>query len=177
MKNLERRKKLMKTRLGKIILAVLILLPVWANATVVDITVATDKPTYQLGEYVTISVTAYNPNPEPVTLTTGFYFASYIMDGIYNWVEHRPYAPAVVLYPTIQPYDHLTASLTHGFEDMERYPLGIGTHTVIGEVLAAELIGNNQSFPMEFEVIPEPSMIALFGFALPALRVFTRRKT
>jgi len=97
----------MKKRLAKIILAVLSLLPVCAQATVVDITVATDKPTYQLGEYVTVSVTAYNPNPEPVTL----YFidnseVTYIMDNTFDlyggWVFIG------IVYKTISAYDSYT---------------------------------------------------------------------
>jgi|GEM_PF-7003056 len=44
-------------------------------ADLVDISVATDKPTYQVGEEVIVYVSAYNPNTEPVTLTGGYYFS------------------------------------------------------------------------------------------------------
>ena len=115
----------------------------------IEVSTTTDKSTYLLGEEVTVFVTAYNPNPEPVTLTGGFYFASYIMDGVYDWVEGR-FAPAVILYLTIKPYDSFTWDITHGSYEMQEYPLAIGTHTVVGEVL-----GYGESAPVEFEVVAE----------------------
>ena len=139
------------------------------QATNVDITVATDKESYLLGEEVIVSVTAYNPNPEPVTLTGGFYFATYIMDGIYDWAEGR-FSPAVIVYLTIEPDDSFTWNLTHGSYEMQEYPLAFGIHTVVGQVLAAELIGDGKSAPVEFEVIPEPTTLLLLSLGTVILR-------
>lgn len=146
-----------------------------ANATIVDITVATDKESYLLGEEVIVSVTAYNPNPEPVTLTGGFYFASYIMDGIYDWVEGRS-GPPVIIYLTIEPDDSFTWNLTHGSYEMQEYPLALGIHTVVGQVLAVELIGDGTSASSEFEVIPEPSTFLLLVIGIVLANAKQRHK-
>lgn len=163
----------------KKILVIMILL-VFANigiASVVDITVATDKSTYQLGEYVTVSITAYNPNPQPVTLTFGNPLrATYILDNVYDWASERSSQPQVMGYVTIQPNDSVTWNLTHDVPEMQRYSLGIGTHSVVGRSLAWELAGSGTSTPVQFEVIPEPATLAIFGFALPFFRYFLRRE-
>lgn len=131
-----------------------------ARATIVDICVATNKPVYDLGEEVVVFVIAYNPNPEPITLTGGFYFASYKINGVYDWAEGRS-APQVILHVTINPRDYVTWDLTHGSYEMQEYPLTVGMHTVVGEVLAVELIGDGRSTPVRFEVIPEPATLLL----------------
>ncbi len=80
----------MKTKIMGIITVVLVLgFAGTAEATIVDVSVATNKLVYELGEDVVVFVIAYNPNPEPITLTGGFYFASYKMDGVYDWAEGR----------------------------------------------------------------------------------------
>lgn len=132
-----------------------------ARATLVEVSVATDKPTYQLNEEVTVFVTAYNPNSETVTLNGGIPFASYVMDGTYNWADWHTSPLPVIIPLTIQPNDSFTWNMTHDAQEMQRYPLAIGVHTVIGEVLAIELIGDGESAPLEFEVIPEPTTILL----------------
>jgi len=132
-----------------------------AKATIVDITVATDKESYLLGEEVIVSVIAYNPNPEPVTL--GFsssLVVSYLMDNVYDWAEGRIFQP-VPLQLTIQPYNFRTFELVHGCDEMAIYPLDIGYHTVVGEV-----VGYGQSAPLHFEVIPEPSSILLLAIGM-----------
>lgn len=82
------------------------------GATVVDISVATDKQIYQLNEEVTVFVTAYNPNPQPVTLTFGSTLvASYFMDDTYYWHENKTFAP-VLLHKEIEPDSRFTWELT-----------------------------------------------------------------
>ncbi len=84
----------MKTKIMGIITVVLVLgFAGTAEATIVDVSVATNKLVYELGEDVVVFVIAYNPNPEPITLTGGFYFASYKMDGVYDWAEGRLRTP------------------------------------------------------------------------------------
>jgi len=136
-----------------------------ANATIVDITVATDKESYLIGEEVIVSVIAYNPNPEPVTL--GFsssLVASYLMDDTYDWAEGRIFQP-VSLQITIQPYNFKTKELLHGYDEMAIYPLDVGIHTVTGE-----FVGYGHSAPLQFEVIPEPTTLLLFGLGALLLR-------
>ncbi|MFA6187227.1 MAG: hypothetical protein WC770_08475 [Phycisphaerae bacterium] len=163
----------------KIILGVLVILLCYGGltkATIVDISVATNKPIYQLGEYVTVSITAYNPNPQPVTLNGGIPLASYVMDGVYNWADWHTSPLQVIVSKTIQPNQSFTWNLTHDAQEMQRYPFDIGVHTVVGKVMAFEIIGDNQSSPLQFEVIPEPSAFAILSFALPIFRYLTRRK-
>ncbi|MHC4643156.1 MAG: hypothetical protein ACYS32_16050, partial [Planctomycetota bacterium] len=123
----------MKTKI--ITIMILLCIAGIAEATIVDITVATDKESYLLGEEVIVSVIAYNPNPEPVTL--GFPTSlqvSYLMDGVFNWSEHVQFTPS----PTgriIEPYDSYTWNLSHDSHAMTIYPLDVGTHTVVGEVV------------------------------------------
>ncbi len=152
------------------ILTILILLLFGiTNATAVNISTITDKNTYLLGEEVIVYVTAYNPNPEPVTL--GFLTslqASYLMDGVFNWSEHRQFNPI----PTgriIEPYDSYTWNLSHDSYAMTIYPLDIGYHTVAGEVM-----GYGYSSPVQFEVVPEPATILLL--TLGSLLLTRRRR-
>jgi len=146
-----------------------------AKSAIVDINVATDKTTYSLGEEVVVFITAYNPNPEPVTLTGGFYFASYIMDEVYDWAEGRS-APQVILKVTINPGDSITWDLTHGSYEMQEYPLTLGKHMVVGEVLAVELIGDGKSAPVEFDVVPEPATILFLTLGICAMRIRRYRR-
>ncbi len=166
----------MKKKIPKIVV-LLFLTSTICSATIVDVSVATDKSTYQLGEEVAISVTAYNPNTEAVTLTCGFYETSYIMDGVYDWAEGRS-GPAVIIYVTIEPDDFVTWELNHGTNEMQEYPLSVGIHSLVGEVLAGELldIGQSKSSPIEFEVVPEPVSILLLGMGVIGIRV-NRHKT
>ena len=135
------------------------------NATIVDITVETDKPVYQLGEDVVVSVIAINLTDEPIQLGFGSTLqASYLMDGVFDWSEDKIFLHT----PTgqiIEPYDYYTWDLIHGSDEMELYPLDIGIHSVTGEV-----IGYGYSSPIEFEVIPEPATVLLFGTGIFWLR-------
>ncbi len=131
------------------------------GATVVDISVATDKEIYQLNEDVIVFVTAYNPNQEPVTL--GFPSAlttTYLMDGVFNWSEGKVFAPSG-LQLTIEAHEFATWELTHGSIEMGLYALNLGVHSVVGEV-----VGYGQSEAVEFEVIPEPATIVILSFGV-----------
>jgi len=131
------------------------------GATIVDISVATDKAIYQLNEEVTVFVTAYNPNPEPVTLRFGSTLvASYFMDDTYYWDEDKIFAP-VLLHEDIEPDSRFTWELAHGSREMNLYPLDLGVHSVVGIV-----VGFGQSEPVEFEVIPEPATILILSFGV-----------
>jgi hypothetical protein len=141
-----------------IALAVILLLgAALVNADIVDISVATDKGTYLLGEDITVFVTAYNPNPELITLQFSTSMqVSYLLDSTYNWKENHGSYPWLTeqIIPSMASH---TWTLVHGIEEMNTYPLTIGTHTVVGEVL-----GYGQSAPVHFQVVPEPSTAAFF---------------
>ena len=151
----------MSTRQGLKFLFVLVVMAGcvgMVGATIVDISVATDKQIYQLNEEVTVSVTAYNPNLEPVTLRFGSTLvASYFMDDTYYWHENKIFAP-VLLHKEIEPDSCFTWNLTHGSKEMGLYALDLGVHSVVGEV-----VGYGQSEAINFEVIPEPVTILLLG--------------
>ena len=146
----------------------LILATSLANATIVDISVETDKDTYQQGEEIHIEVTAYNPGDTIVDLSFGSDLqASYLIDGIYDWEEGRSRLLGLTNV-SIDPYDSVTWEFTHGITEMQEYALNIGVHTLVGEVLDGQLlsIGENQSPSIEFEVIPEPATFLLLGSGL-----------
>jgi len=157
--------------IGLISVVVILGFAMMARAAIVDVSTATNKVTYFLGEEVTVFVIAYNPNPEPVTL--GFpttLQASYLMDDVFNWSEHRQF----VQIPTgarIEPYDSCTWNLSHDSHAMMIYPLDVGFHSVVGEV-----VGYGHSAPVEFEVIPEPMSVLLLGIGIVGVRAKHRNK-
>lgn len=157
----------MKTKIIATITTVLVLgFAGVAEATIVDVCTATNKPVYALGEEVVVFVIAYNPNPDPVTLNfPDCLQRSYLMDGVYDWTEGKGWClvPSSIKIPA---YDSYTWNLKHGLKELEYYPLVVGTHTVIGYV-----VGYGQSAPVEFEVIPEPSTILLIVIGFVAVRV------
>ncbi|MFA6426788.1 MAG: hypothetical protein WCW64_11510 [Phycisphaerae bacterium] len=159
----------MKTKI--FVFAVLLIFANVLKASVVDITVSTDKPTYQLGEYVTVSITSYNPNPQPVTLNFDTSLqAIYLMDGTFDSSQNQ----AVAMWSTertINAYDSYTWTRTHGAGALILYPLGLGIHSVAGEV-----VGYGSSSSIQFEVVPEPGALAILSFALPIFRIFSRKK-
>jgi len=127
-------------------------------ASTVDISVATDKSTYQLDETVIVSVTAYNPNSQPVTLQfPSALQATYLMDNTFNWTQGKGFDLTPV-ERTINQYSSYTWNLNHGIYETTFYPLNIGTHTVVGEV-----VGYGVSSPVQFEVVPEPTTFLLFS--------------
>ncbi len=139
------------------ILAILILVSFGiTETTAVIISTVTDKDTYLLGEEVIVSITAYNPEPNPVTLYFGTSLqSSYLMDDVYDWTYYKLFQPSLT-HRTIAPYGSYTWDRTHGQSEMELYPLDVGTHTVRGEV-----VGYGYSSTIQFEVVPEPATILL----------------
>jgi len=152
------------------ILAILILVSFGiTEATAVIISTTTDKDAYLLGEQVVVSVTTYNPDPNPVTLIfCSSLEASYLMDDVYDWTEGKVFTQ-LGRQLTIDPYDSYTWDLPHGHREMELYPLDVGTHTVRGEV-----VGYGFSSTIQFEVVPEPATILLL--TLGSLLLTKRRR-
>ena len=152
----------MKTKIISILALNLVLfLSGIGSADLVDISVATDKPTYQVGEDVKVYVSAYNPGLDPVILTfTSSLEASYWMNEEYYWHENKIFVPSGFLL-TINPKITHTWELIHGPDELSEYPLNIGTHNVIGMVGAYELQDSYLTEPVEFEVIPEPASLII----------------
>ena len=139
-----------------------------AVAGLINVTVVTDKPVYQLGEYVTVSVSAYNSMLEPYT----FHFpttlqATYDMvteDPVYRtfvWHEGKTFEP-IYSEITLGPGESYTWDLVHDQDEMAIFPLDIGTYSVMGAVGTTLWSGN----PTEFEVIPEPATFLLFAVGM-----------
>lgn len=152
-----------------VIMAAILSLAESTLATTVEISVATDKPTYQLGETVNVSVIAHNPNPQPVTLSFGNSLnAKYLMDNVFDWTQGKVFIQ-IVTEVTIGSGDSHVWNLKHGSSERAIYPLNCGTHTIVGEV-----VGYGQTSPIMFEVVPEPATAALL--AAGALMTFAKRK-
>jgi hypothetical protein len=158
----------MQNAIITITLAVLVLgFAGMAEATIVDISVATSKTMYELGEDVGVFVIAYNPNPEPVILTfPSSTQASYLMDNIYDWKEHHGAWP-VITEKRIEAFGSYTWTPIHGTDEMETYLPTLGMHTIVGEVL-----GYGYSTQLEFKVIPEPLTVSflVIGFIVVRAR-------
>lgn len=151
-----------------LIILILVLFEV-TKVAAVNISTITDKESYLLGEEVVVSVTAYNPDPNPVTLYFGSSLqASYLMDDVYDWSDGKVFGDRLS-QRTIDPYGSYTWDLIHGHHEMEAYPLEIGAHTVVGEV-----VGYGYSSTVQFQVIPEPAMILLL--TLGGLFLTSRRR-
>ena len=168
--------------LGKrfvVVAAIVVVFVVSANsveAAEIELSVATDKPSYWVGEDITVSVMAYNPNDYEVGLSfpSGFQ-ASYIMDDIYDWSSDKLFTQAFT-YVTIGPESFHSWNLEHDWEYTYRsrtygYDLSIGTHSVVG-YLAGGYTGNCQA--VEFEVVPEPATLSLL--ALGGVVMLRRRR-
>ena len=147
------------------------------RADLVDISVTTDKTTYQVGEDVKVYVSVFNPGLDSVTLTfTSSLESSYWMDEEYYWHENKIIIPSGSLL-TINPNTSHTWELIHGPTELSEYPLNIGMHTVTGMVGAYELQDNYMTEPVEYEVIPEPTSIMIFSVgALFLTRSLRKRK-
>ena len=139
------------------------------QATIVDITMETDKSIYQLGEDVVVSVTAVNPTNEPVQLGFGSSLqATYQMDGVFDWTEGKVFAQSLT-YVNLPAFGSYRWDLIHGSKERELYPLDLGIHIVVGEV-----VGYGTSSPIEFSVVPEPSIILLISIGSIYIRLVKR---
>lgn len=153
----------METR-KKILAAILFLVMISAANATLQISVATDKQTYQAGETVGISITVSNPGTTSEILYGGFYFTTYIMDGVYDWADRS--APQIILQTTFQPGETKIWQMSHGYNEWQEYPLTVGTHSVVGGAGFTLL-----SEPVEFQVIPEPITFSLVGIGILLLRM------
>lgn len=152
-----------------ILIALLTLAVATAKGTIIDIFVDTDKETYQLDEDVAIFITAYNPNPESVTLGFGSAMtADYTLDDQYVHSDYAVYAQTYTEI-TIEPYSSFVRILYHDDWGRGIYPLVPGVHTIVGAVP-----GYGSSAPLEFTVVPEPATLCLF--ALGTVLITSRRK-
>jgi hypothetical protein len=127
--------------------------------------VATDKPAYGLGEDLIVYVSALNLDSSPVQL--GFpsmLQASYQLDGVFDWTEGKGFfdIPSSV---TIGANETFTWNLTYGSDERSLYQLEVGVHSIVGEV-----VGYGYSTPVEFQVIPEPSIMLILGTGALVLR-------
>jgi hypothetical protein len=113
-------------------LAPFIGLTAWAQ---VQVGVWTDKPAYQAGEVIQVTVTAYNPTVDTMDL----YFStgcqqSCVID-TFDFKNHVTCA-AIVTMQRIPPLDaFLWPSLKYPFPNSGWPVLAPGPHTVVGEVL------------------------------------------
>ena len=149
-------------------LILVVLLASSSNATLIEVSVETDKDVYGLGEDILIDVTAHNSGTEDETLTfTDSIHASYEIDSVYNWADgivSQPYGFIFVL----QPSTSRTWTFTHTYQN---YSLDIGVHSIIGEVWAFELIGE-ESEAASITVVPEPLTLSLLALG----SLFIRRR-
>lgn len=130
-----------------------------------EITVDTDKDIYLLGEDMIVSVIALNLDDTPIQL--GFpstLQASYLFDGIFDWTQGKLFfdTPTTV---TINANDTYTWNLAYGTEEKYLYPLAIGYHEVVGEI-----VGYGESNPVAFQVIPEPATFVILSVGWLLLR-------
>jgi hypothetical protein len=150
------------------ILTLVLLLSSSSNATLINISVETDKAIYHFGEDIFINVTAFNQGPQNETLTfTDSIHASYAIDSIYNWADGKisqPYGSVLVL----EPGNSKTWSFTH---TAQQYSLGPGAHSISGEVWAVELIGGTSGVA-SITIVPEPLTLSLLTLGV----LFIRRK-
>jgi len=150
----------------KLFAFIMILLSASVTNAALQIDVATNKPFFQVGQAVTISITAYNSSEtESLSLFFGTAKqATYLLDSIFDSSSIMQYAqiPSGV---HIAPLTSHTWTFVHAGNASAAYPLEEGIHYVIGKIA-----GYGQSNPVEFAVVPEPAMLFLFSFGFLLMR-------
>ena len=132
-----------------------------ANASIIEVTVDTDKDTYDIGEDVIVYVTAYNPGDEAITLDFGTSMqANYIMDGVYDYSSGNYYL-MVCTSVQIAQNDSYTWTFVHKNDALSAYPLSQGTHSITGQVIGYG--DSNTMSAIQFEIVPEPASLMLLG--------------
>jgi hypothetical protein len=94
--------------------------------------IATDKPSYLLGEAVTFSITASNPTSSPVTLN--FYSLpdfNYRADQHYQWYGPGNTSVFVLSSRVVPANDSINWQLDH---PMNEYAFGVGQHSLVGRI-------------------------------------------
>ncbi|MEW6510745.1 MAG: T9SS type A sorting domain-containing protein [Bacteroidota bacterium] len=115
--------------------ALLVCILAVASHAQVQVMAWTDRLVYEFGDTVSITVQAYNPTPDTVTLIfSSSCQVSYTIDG-FRLIEHVG-CLAVVTSQRIPPQQSYTWPWLHYPFHNSGWPLLLsGTHTVIGEVL------------------------------------------
>lgn len=152
----------MQTRKGRLVAIMFLAMVPITNATL-EISVATNKAVYQLDEMVDISIAVVNSGSTSETLYGGYYFTTYVMDGVYDWANRS--GPQVVLEITFLPGELKTWEMSHGFNEMQDYPLTLGTHSVVGGAGFTLL-----STPVDFQVVPEPATVLFLSIGTLLIR-------
>jgi hypothetical protein len=115
-----------------------------ASASIVDVSVATDKSAYIFGDSIKYIVTATNPSAQPVTLNFNTSRqADYLVDNIFSPDD---VALEVLTSRTVPANGSVSWNFFHPWSD---YPLAPGSHSVAGEV-----VGYGNSLPTPFSVAP-----------------------
>ena len=91
------------------------------------------------------------------------------MDDVFDWSANKQFTQVPTGVEVAAMTTH-TWELTHDLNEMQRYPLPVGTHSLIGEV-----VGYETSDPIEFKVIPEPSCMCILALGGEFLRRRARR--
>lgn len=152
----------MEKRKG-LMVAIMFLAMVALTNAALEISVATNKAMYQLDETVDISIAVVNSGSTSETLYGGYYFTTYIIDGVYDWANRS--APPVVLETTFLPGELKTWEMSHGFNEMQDYPLTVGTHSVVGGAGFTLLTS-----PVDFQVVPEPATVLFLSIGTLLIR-------
>ena len=147
-----------------------------------SISAFTNKPVYELGETVNITITVVNSGLTAATLmgggkylmedgSGGIMSTDYIIDDAYIWSDRYKVidGTGVMWMKEFQPGQTQTWVMSHGSQQMQDYPLNAGTHSIVGKA-GFDLYSN----PVSFAVIPEPTTLSLL--ALGAFFAGRRRR-
>jgi len=145
----------MKTNLAKVIFTIMII-PAAINAGITEVSILPPTPT--VIDPITISVSGIEGSPAQVTNTDFFVNDNSLLLDIYL---------SLGITPVVTPWTYS--------ESIGTLPTGVYDLTV--RTFIPLLPSFNDNYYVSFEVVPEPGTFSIFTFALPFLRVFTRRKT
>ena len=183
----------MKTRLWKIILAIL-LLPVCADATVnsnskvldeIEYYVQTDKFIYQLSDHVEMLYKITNLSEQSITFTLP-------QSPVWNFWAEKDSAQiwqgwwtgfSVVTHLTIAtgesrmfPMSSENPPFKWNLKDNNGNVVGIDNYDIIGGLYSQSGNYDYTKISVPIVIIPEPTSLIFLSIGLPILRVFSRRK-
>lgn len=139
-----------------------------AHATVVNVSVSTDKYTYDISETPVVVYTIYNPTSEATTLE--YVGSTHIIDGTLFYTEGEFVVQVIDTSVTIEAY----GSYTWEQSKYTAEEIGLGLHSVEGVVAPGTIVGLYISDPVEFEIVPEPASMCLM--AVGALVLHRKRR-